>query len=159
MAATKKAMARRKEKEKAAAVMKPWEVKKAEKRKAERQKTQDAITSALRNEWMEIALETKTMYGYRVKNADVCFYYGKKPCTKTPDTLKMIARTLLAAGVIESGADQVTVNGIDYADTQHMYMRKHEAGKRSSRRRGPNQEQVKTLEKILARVSGRKWHE
>ena len=52
------------------------------------------------------------MYGYRVKNADVCFYYGKKPCTKTPDTLKMIAR-LLAAGVVESGADQVTVNAID----------------------------------------------
>ena len=133
--------------------------KRAEKRKADSQKAQDAITSALRNEWMEISLETKTMYGYRVKNADVCFYYGKKPCTKTPDTLKMIARALLAAGVIESGADQVTVNGIDYADTQHMYMRKHEAGKRSSRRRGPNQEQVKTLEKILARVSGRKWHE
>ena len=138
---------------------KPSKVKRAEKQKADAQKKQDAIASALRNEWMKYPLETKTMYGYRVRNADVCFYYGKKPCTKTPDTLKMIARTLLAAGVIESGADQVTVNGIDYADTQHMYMRKHEAGKRSSRRRGPNQEQVKTLEKILARVSGRKWHE
>ena len=140
-------------------MMKPSKVKRAEKQKADAQKKQDAIASALRNEWMKYPLETKTMYGYRVRNADVCFYYGKKPCTKTPDTLKMIARTLLAAGVIESGADQVTVNGIDYADTQHMYMRKHEAGKRSSRRRGPNQEQVKTLEKILARVSGRKWHE
>jgi hypothetical protein len=133
-----------------------WKVNRAKKQKADSQKKQDAIASALRNEWMKISLETKTMYGYRVRNADVCFYYGKKPCTKTPDTLKMIARALLAAGVIESGADQVTVNGIDYADTQHMYMRKHEAGKRSSRRRGPNQEQVKTLEKILARVSGRK---
>ena len=140
-------------------MMKPSKVKRAEKQKADAQKKQDAIASALRNEWMKYPLETKTMYGYRVRNADVCFYYGKKPCTKTPDTLKMIARTLLAAGVIESGADQVTVNGIDYADTQHMYMRKYEAGKRSSRRRGPNQEQVKTLEKILARVSGRKWHE
>ena len=137
-------------------MMKPSKVKRAEKQKADAQKKQDAIASALRNEWMKYPLETKTMYGYRVRNADVCFYYGKKPCTKTPDTLKMIARTLLAAGVIESGADQVTVNGIDYADTQHMYMRKYEAGKRSSRRRGPNQEQVKTLEKILARVSGRK---
>jgi hypothetical protein len=64
----------------------------------------------------------------------------------------MIAR-LLAAGVVESGADQVTVNHLHYDDTQHMYMRKHEAGKRSSRCRGPNQGQVKTLEKMLARMN------
>ena len=130
--------------------MKPWEVKKAEKRKAERQKTQDAITSAitsaLRKEWMEIALETKTMYGYRVKNADVCFYYGKKPCTKTPDTLKMIARALLAAGVHESGADQVTVNGIE--ERKHVRTRKS----------GPNEEHVSALERMLewARSSDRR---
>ena len=139
MAATKKAMARRKEKEKAAAVMKPWEVKKAEKRKAERQKTQDAITSALRKEWMEIALETKTMYGYRVKNADVCFYYGKKPCTNTPDTLERIAR-LFALGVVESGADQVTVN--------HIEERKHVRTRKS----GPNEEHVSALERMLDRA-------
>ena len=142
MAATKKTMARRKEKEKAAAVMKPWEVKKAEKRKAERQKTQDAITSALRNEWMEIALETKTMYGYRVKNADVCFYYGKKPCTKTPDTLEMIAR-LFALGVVESGADQVTVN-----DPSRAAPRKHVRTRKS----GPNEEHVNALERMLSRT-------
>ena len=128
--------------------MKPWDVKKAEKRKperqgvekeekrkAERKKTQDAITSALRNEWMEIALETKTMYGYRVKNADVCFYYGKKPCTKTPDTLNMIAR-LLAAGIFESGADQVTISN-----------RYH----RAIATEGPNQKHVQALQKMLRR--------
>jgi hypothetical protein len=58
-----------------------WKVNRAKKQKADSQKKQDAIASALRNEWMKISLETKTMYGYRVKNADVCFYYGKKPCT------------------------------------------------------------------------------
>ena len=89
--------------------MKPSKVKRAEKQKADAQKKQDAITSALRNEWMEISLETKTMYGYIVKNADVCFYYGENPCTNTADTLEMIAR-LFALEVVESGADQVTVN-------------------------------------------------
>ena len=107
----------------------------------------------------EISIGDKNNVWLQSEECRRLFLLWEKPCTKTPDTLKMIARTLLAAGVIESGADQVTVNGIDYADTQHMYMRKYEAGKRSSRRRGPNQEQVKTLEKILARVSGRKWHE
>jgi hypothetical protein len=137
MAATKKAMLRRK----AAAMMKPWEVKKAEKRKAERQKAQDAITSALRNEWMKISLETKTMYGYRVKNADVCFYYGKKPCTNTPDTLEMIVR-LFALLVVESGADQVTVNHKE---------RKH----RRTRKSGPNEEHVSALERMLERCRSR----
>ena len=80
------------------------------------------------------------MYGYRVKNADVCFYYGKKPCTKTPDTLKMIARALLAAGVHESGADQVTVNGIE--ERKHVRTRKS----------GPNEEHVSALERMLDRA-------
>ena len=90
------------------------------------------------------------MYGYRVKNADVCFYYGKKPCTKTPDTLNMIAR-LLAAGVVESGADQVTVNHFDYHDTQAVYERKQER-KGSTRERGTDKEHVQTRENMLKRV-------
>ena len=69
----------------------------------------DGMSSAVRNDWMQIPLETKTKHGYKVRNAQVCFYYGEKLCAKTPDTLNMIAR-LLAAGVVESGADQVTVN-------------------------------------------------
>ena len=143
MAATKKAMLRRK----AAAMMKPWEVKKAEKRKAERQKAQDAITSALRNEWMKISLETKTMYGYRVKNADVCFYYGKKRAATPPHTLNMIAR-LLAAGVVESGADQVTVNHIPY-HYPNKYVRKND---RHTSADPANQEHVNALADMLRRA-------
>ena len=69
----------------------------------------DAVSSAVRNDWMQIPLETKAKYGCKVKNAQVCFYYGKKRAATPPHTLNMIAR-LLAAGVVESGADQVTVN-------------------------------------------------
>ena len=128
-------------------MMKPSKVKRAEKQKADAQKKQDAIASALRNEWMKYPLETKTMYGYRVRNADVCFYYGKKPCTKTPDTLKMIARALLAAGVVESGADQVTVNHIEY-DCPSKYVRKY--GCKSAD--PANQDHVDTLEHMLRRA-------
>ena len=83
----------------------------------------DAMSSAVRNDWMQIPLETKAKYGYKVRNAQVCFYYGEKLCAKTPDTLNMIAR-LLAAGVVESGADQVTVNHIPY-DYPSKYVRKN----------------------------------
>ena len=76
---------------------------------AKRQAESDAISSAVRNDWMQIPLETKTKHGYKVRNAQVCFYYGVKRAATPPHTLNMIAR-LLAAGVVESGADQVTVN-------------------------------------------------
>ena len=47
-------------------------------------------------------------------------YYGEKLRAKTPDTLNMIAR-LLAAGVVESGADQVTVSHMpcEYRKKEH----------------------------------------
>ena len=120
-------------------MMKPSKVKRAEKQKADAQKKQDAIASALRNEWMKISLETKTMYGYRVKNADVCFYYGKKPCTKTPDTLNVIAR-MMAAGIFESGADQVTISNRKV---------------RALDNKDPKKEHVQAMQKIVKRVSQR----
>lgn len=88
------------------------------------------------------------MYGYRVKNADVCFYYGKKPCTKTPDTLKMIARALLAAGMVESGADQVTVNHMPY-ENPSKYVRKKDRHKSAD---PDNQDHVDTLADMLRRA-------
>ena len=85
------------------------------------------------------------MYGYRVTNAQVCFYYGEKLRAKTPD-LNMIAR-LLAAGVVESGADQVTVNHIEY-DCPSKYVRKY--GCKSAD--PANQDHVDTLEHMLRRA-------
>ena len=113
MAATAKAKAARaaRQKQKEQAIRRNAESKRQHHlaQAAKRQAESDAISSAVRNDWMQIPLETKTKHGYKVRNAQVCFYYGEKLCAKTPDTLNMIAR-LLAAGVVESGADQVTVN-------------------------------------------------
>ena len=40
-------------------------------------------------------LESSCQYGFNAKNAKVTFYYGSKPCTMTPNELKMMAATLL----------------------------------------------------------------
>ena len=40
-------------------------------------------------------LEPSCQYGFNAKNAKVTFYYGSKPCTMTPNELKMMAATLL----------------------------------------------------------------
>ena len=55
----------------------------------------------------------KSIYTYEVKNAKVCFNYGKKRCTKAPWELAMIAR-LLSMGAVASGANQVTALYVDY---------------------------------------------
>ena len=89
------------------------------------------------------------MYGYRVKNAQVCFYYGEKLRAKTPDTLNMIAR-LLAAGVVESGAEQVTVNHIAY-DYPSKYVRKNLRDRHKSADPA-NQDHVDTLASMLRRA-------
>ena len=50
------------------------------------------------------------VYGFNAKNAKVSFYYGRKPCTKTANELKMIVSTILPclqAGVLASNAKQV----------------------------------------------------
>ena len=73
-------------------------------------------------------------------------YYGEKLRAKTPDTLNMIAR-LLAAGVVESGADQVTVNHIEY-DCPSKYVRKY-GGKSAN---PANQDHVDTLANMLRRA-------
>jgi hypothetical protein len=193
MAATKKAMARRKAQEKAAAA---WKERKeqaairkeqamdAAKRKAEskmqhrvtqaakrqakmdaakqkaesrrqhqvtqkakRQEYIDAISSDVRNDWMQIPLETKAHYGFKVRNSQVCFYYERKLCARPPDTLNMIAR-LLAAGVVESGADQVTVNHIPY-HYPNKYVRKNH---RHTSADPANQEHVNALADMLRRA-------
>jgi hypothetical protein len=109
------------------------------KRTAKTQQRKDAISTAVQNEWMQIPLETKTKYGYKVKDANVCFYYGKKPCTKTPDTLNVIAR-MMAAGIFESGADQVTISNRKV---------------RALDNKDPKKEHVRAMQKKLKRVSER----
>ena len=83
-----------------------------------------------------------------MKNAQVCFYYGEKLRAKTPD-LNMIAR-LLAAGVVESGADQVTVNIIPY-DYPSKYVRKNDRDRHKSADPA-NQDHVDTLADMLRRA-------
>ena len=107
----------------------------------------DAASSAVRNDWMQIPLETKAKYGCKVKNAQVCFYYGRKRAATPPHTLNMIAR-LLAAGVVESGADQVTVNIIPY-DYPSKYIRKNDRHKSAD---PANQVHVDTLADMLRRA-------
>ena len=106
----------------------------------------DAVSSAVRNDWMQIPLETKAKYGCKVKNAQVCFYYGKKRAATPPHTLNMIAR-LLAAGVVESGADQVTVNHIEY-DWSTKNQRKYKCKSADP----ANQDHVNTLADMLRRA-------
>ena len=54
-------------------------------------------------------MKRQTVYGWSVNNAKVRFYYGTtRPCSRTKSELKVIAR-VLSAGVLESGADQVTL--------------------------------------------------
>ena len=55
-------------------------------------------------------LEPSCQYGFNAKNAKVTFCYGRKPCTKTANELKMITSTILPclqAGVLASNAKQV----------------------------------------------------
>ena len=55
-------------------------------------------------------MKRRAMYGFNAKNAKVSFYYGRKPCTKTANELKMIVSTILPclqAGVLASNAKQV----------------------------------------------------
>ena len=55
-------------------------------------------------------MERTAVYGFNAKNAKVSFYYGRKPCTKTANELKMIVSTILPclqAGVLASNAKQV----------------------------------------------------
>ena len=55
-------------------------------------------------------MERTAVYGFNAKNAKVSFYYGRKPCTKTANELKMIVSTILQclqAGVLASNAKQV----------------------------------------------------
>ena len=55
-------------------------------------------------------MERRAVYGFNAKNAKVSFYYGRKPCTKTANELKMIVSTILPclqAGVLASNAKQV----------------------------------------------------
>ena len=40
-------------------------------------------------------LESSCQYAFKTKNANVNFYFRRKPCTKTTNELKMIAATLL----------------------------------------------------------------
>ena len=109
----------------------------------------DAVSSAVRNDWMQIPLETKAKYGCKVKNAQVCFYYGKKRAATPPHTLNMIAR-LLAAGVVESSAEQVTVNHIAY-DYPTKYVRKN-LRERHKSADPANQDHVDTLASMLRRA-------
>ena len=58
-------------------------------------------------------MERRAVYGFNVKNAKVSFYYGRKPCTKTANELKMIVSTILPclqAGVLASNAKRVTAH-------------------------------------------------
>ena len=107
----------------------------------------DAMSSAVRNDWMQIPLETKAKYGCKVRNAQVCFYYGVKRAATPPHTLNMIAR-LLAAGVVESGADQVTVNHIPY-NYPSKYVCKNDRHKSAN---PANQDNVDTLVDMLRRA-------
>ena len=58
-------------------------------------------------------MERRAVYGFNAKNAKVSFYYGRKPCTKTANELKMIVSTILPclqAGILASNAKQVTAH-------------------------------------------------
>ena len=112
-------------------------------------KRQNAMSSAVRNDWMQIPLETKAKYGCKLRNAQVCFYYGVKLAARPPHTLNMIAR-LLAAGVVESSAEQVTVNLIAY-DYPTKYVRKN-LRERHKSADPANQDHVDTLASMLRRA-------
>ena len=113
-------------------------------RKTEGRKTENAGCYYLSStKWMDgNCIGDKNNVWLQSEECDVCFYYGKKPCANTPDTLKMIAR-LFALGVVESGADQVTVN-----DRSRAAPRKHVRTRKS----GPNEEHVSALERMLERA-------
>ena len=53
-------------------------------------------------------LEPSCQYGFNAKNAKVTFYYGSKPCTMTPNELKMMAATLLGPLQVVASASNAT---------------------------------------------------